>query len=184
VVIGTVGRLQAVKDQIGVIRGFAALLRDQPVLRAIARLAIVGDGPMRNALSATVLEERLGDLVWIPGARNDMQHIYQCLDVFILPSLKEGISNTILEAMATGLPVIATAVGGNPELVQDDVNGILVPVSDPEAMAGALRRYVLSPKLRLQHGTAGRRRAISNFSVDAMVDSYVRLYDSFCPAGS
>ena len=151
-------------------------------MRAVARLAIVGDGPMRNALLASVLEERLEDLVWIPGARNDMQRIYQCLDVFILPSLKEGISNTILEAMATGLPVIATAVGGNPELVQDAVNGSLVPVSSPAALARALGRYIGSPGLRLQHGTAGRRRAISSFSVDAMVDSYVRLYDSLCPA--
>src|SRR5438477_9758290 len=106
VVIGTVGRLQAVKDQLSLVRGFAHLLRQAPAMRAVVRLALVGDGPMRNALLAAVAEERLEDLVWIPGASADMQRIYQCLDVFILPSLKEGISNTILEAMATGLPVI------------------------------------------------------------------------------
>lgn len=184
VVIGTVGRLQEVKDQLALVRGFARLLRKEPAMRAFARLAIVGDGPMRNALLASVLEEGLEGLVWIPGARNDMERIYRCLDVFILPSLKEGISNTILEAMATALPVVATAVGGNPELVQDDVTGSLVRVSSPEALADALGRYIVSPGLRLQHGTAGRRRAISVFSVDAMVDSYVRLYDSLCPARS
>ena len=153
-------------------------------MRAVARLALVGDGPMRNALLAAVAEERLEDLVWIPGASADMQRIYQCLDVFILPSLKEGISNTILEAMATGLPVIATAVGGNPELVQDDVNGRLVPVSNPEQLAREMGRYIRSPELRLRHGIAGRQRAIRDFSVEAMVDSYVRLYDSVCPARS
>ena len=181
VVVGTVGRLQAVKDQLTVVRGFARLLREEPAMRAVARLAIVGDGPMRDTLLAAVAEERLEDLVWIPGARNDMQRVYQCLDVFILPSLKEGISNTILEAMATGLPVIATAVGGNPELIQHDVNGSLVPVSSPEAVAGEMARYIGSAELRLRHGTASRQRVISDFSVEAMVDSYVRLYDSLCP---
>jgi len=184
VVIGTVGRLQAVKDQLSLVRGFAHLLRQAPAMRAVVRLALVGDGPMRNALLAAVAEERLEDLVWIPGASADMQRIYQCLDVFILPSLKEGISNTILEAMATGLPVIATAVGGNPELVQDDVNGRLVPVSNPEQLAREMGRYIRSPELRLRHGIAGRQRAIRDFSVEAMVDSYVRLYDSVCPARS
>jgi len=182
VVVGTVGRLQAVKDQLTLVRGFARFLREEPAMRAVARLAIVGDGPMRDALLAAVAEERLTDLVWIPGARNDMQRVYQCLDVFILPSLKEGISNTILEAMATGLPVIATAVGGNSELIQHDVNGSLVPVSSPEAVAGEMARYIGSTELRLRHGTASRQRAISDFSVEAMVDSYVRLYDSLCPA--
>ena len=129
-------------------------------------------------------EEGLEDLAWIPGARNDMQHIYQCFDVFVLPSLKEGISNTILEAMASGLPVIATEVGGNPELIQDDVNGRLVPVSNPEVLASEMRRYIGSAELRLRHGTASRQRTISDFSVNAMVDSYVRLYDSVCPARS
>lgn len=151
-------------------------------MRAVARLAIVGDGPMRDALLAAVAEERLEDLVWIPGARNDTQRIYQCLDVFVLPSLKEGISNTILEAMATGLPVIATAVGGNPELIQDDVNGRLVPISNPEALTSEIKRYVRSAELRRRHGASSRRRAISDFSVEAMVSSYLRLYDSMTAA--
>ena len=184
VVIGTAGRLQAVKDQLSLVRGFAGLLQEEPALRAVARLAIVGDGPMRNALLAAVAEERLEDLVWIPGARNDMQHVYQCFDVFVLSSLKEGISNTILEAMASGLPVIATEVGGNPELIQDNVNGRLVPVSNPGALSSEMGRYIRSAELRLRHGTASRQRAISDFSVNAMVDSYVRLYDSVCPARS
>jgi glycosyltransferase involved in cell wall biosynthesis len=84
--------------------------------------------------------------------------------------------------MATGLPVIATAVGGNPELVQDDVNGRLVPISSPEALTSEMGRYVRSAELRRRHGTASRQRAVSEFSVEAMVDSYVRLYDSLCPA--
>src|SRR5438477_13151632 len=78
----------------------------------------------------------------------------------------------------------STAVGGNPELVQDDVNGRLVPVSNPEQLAREMGRYIRSPELRLRHGIAGRQRAIRDFSVEAMVDSYVRLYDSVCPARS
>ncbi len=180
IVIGTVGRLQAVKDQATLIRGFAQLLRQHPSMRALIRLAIVGDGPMRSTLLECVQQEALADVVWMPGARNEMARVYECFDVFVLPSLQEGISNTVLEAMAAGLPIIATAVGGNPELVIDDVNGCLIPPSDPRALANKLHRYVADTELRLRHGEASRHRAVSTFTVDAMVDSYVRLYDSLC----
>jgi glycosyltransferase involved in cell wall biosynthesis len=95
-----------------------------------------------------------------------------------LPSLAEGISNTLLEAMACGLPVLATAVGGNPELVTDGESGTLIPAADSSAMATMLERYVRDKSLRLSQGKAGRKRVEEKFSITAMVDSYVRLYDN------
>lgn len=98
------------------------------------------------------------------------------MNVFVLASLREGISNTILEAMASGLPVIGTATGGNGELVEDDVTGKLVPPGDSQALAEALREYVADGAKRELHGKCARERACSLFSLSAMVDSYVRLY--------
>ena len=178
VVVGTVGRLQAVKDQVTLVHAFAALLRETPKLRETARLAIIGDGPQRDALTAVTLQEGIADVTWLPGARADVARLYQCFDVFALPSLNEGISNTLLEAMATGLPIIATAVGGNVELVDHDANGRLIPVSNSQALVGEIKRYVLDDGLRSRHGLASRLRVLSNFSLDLMVDSYLHLYDS------
>ena len=178
VVIGTVGRLQPIKDQVTLVRAFAHALEQQPSLRAFARLAIVGSGPSHDALLACVREQCLSDLVWMPGARDDVAQVLQCLDVFVLPSLNEGISNTILEAMASGLPIVATAVGGNLELVVEGVNGRLVPSRDPAALGQELTRYLLEPELRRRHANASRKRATDHFSIEAMVNAYLRFYDS------
>jgi glycosyltransferase involved in cell wall biosynthesis len=97
--------------------------------------------------------------------------------LFVLPSLAEGISNTILEAMATGLPVLATAVGGSPELVQAGVTGTLVPRDDPESMARAMRAYTESAELCRRHGTEARRTIERRYGMDAMVHSYMAIYD-------
>ena len=99
------------------------------------------------------------------------------LDVFVLPSINEGISNTILEAMATGLPVVAGRVGGNPELVVDGVTGRLYDPADPAGLEQALLPYLTDPALRQAHGAAGRDRVVQNFSLDAMVERYLDLYD-------
>jgi len=184
VVIGTVGRLQPVKDQLTLVRSFGQLLRDEPRLRGIARLAIIGDGPLRDALRDCVDEQGISDVTWTPGARSDVARVYKCLDIFVLPSLKEGISNTVLEAMASGLPIIATAVGGNFELIESDTNGRLVPVSNPPALAAEIKRYVDDVELRMLHGKASRDRVITAFSIDAMVASYLDIYDSLCEATS
>ncbi len=178
VVIGTVGRLQPIKDQMTLVRGFARALSLEPALRALARLAIVGSGPLREALLACVEQERLNDFVWMPGARDDVAQVLQCMDVFVLPSLNEGISNTILEAMASGLPIVASAVGGNLELVEQGVNGTLVPSRDPVALGLALKRYLLDAEMRRRQGHASRRRAMNYFSIEAMVSAYVQFYDS------
>jgi glycosyltransferase involved in cell wall biosynthesis len=99
------------------------------------------------------------------------------LDVFVLPSLAEGISNTILEAMASARPVVATAVGGNGDLVDDPHTGRLVPAAEPEAMADALAPLVTDAALRRTLGAAGRQRVLDRFSLDAMVGAYQRQYE-------
>jgi len=178
VVVGTVGRLQPIKNQIALVRAFAQLLRDVPRLRANTRLALVGDGPLRAELSNSVQAEGLTDVVWLAGASDEVARLYQCLDLFVLPSLREGISNTVLEAMASGLPVVATAVGGNVELVVDGSTGCLVPASDQTALVAALNRYATDDKLRTKQGAAARQRTLEHFSLESMVKGYLGLYDS------
>jgi sugar transferase (PEP-CTERM/EpsH1 system associated) len=175
-VVGTVGRLQAIKDQITLARGFAQLCRQESPVAADARLMIVGDGPLRTELEAEIVRLGIGDRVWLAGERADVPDVMRAMDLFVLPSRAEGISNTVLEAMASGLPVVATAVGGNPELVAHGRTGLLVPPSDPQALADALAHYLVHPERRRQHGAAGRRRVEAEFSLERMVAGYERLY--------
>jgi glycosyltransferase involved in cell wall biosynthesis len=99
------------------------------------------------------------------------------MDLFVLPSLGEGISNTILEAMSTGLPVVATSVGGNAELVADGVTGMLVPPDEPGAMMSAILRYYRNRDLLASHGRAARQKIETSFSIEAMTEGYIRVYD-------
>src|SRR5262249_25106554 len=118
-----------------------------------------------------------GGLAWLPGDRADVAQLMQGLDVFVLPSLAEGISNTILEAMATGLPIVATRVGGNPELVDEGRTALLVPADDPPGMAAAIEAYADDGAKRAEHGRAGRELAGARFSLPAMVRGYLGVYD-------
>jgi len=174
VVVGAVGRLDPVKDHAGLLQAFALLRVDQ---RA-AELVIVGDGPSRAALDRQIQELGLTGHVHLLGMRQDIPVLLRGFDAFVLPSLAEGISNTLLEAMASGLPVVATRVGGNPELVEHGVTGTLVPPSNPLVLATALRCYTEDAGLRAAHGDAGRRRALQHFTLDRMAQAYHDLYAS------
>jgi len=162
-VIGIVASLNAIKDHPTLIRAFNVLRQQEPE----SILLIVGNGSERSKL-----ESLAGTGVFFLGNREDVPEVMRALDVFVLSSVNEGISNTILEAMATGLPVVASNVGGNPELVVDGVTGSLFPSGDVEALSSALLDYFKSPGLRLQHGNQGRERAVAHFSIKAMVESY------------
>jgi sugar transferase (PEP-CTERM/EpsH1 system associated) len=177
VLIGTVGRMHGVKDQLTLTRAFLQLVGTDPAAAARARLVMVGDGPLRAEALALLESQGAGDLAWLPGERGDVPDVLRGLDLFVLPSQAEGISNTILEAMASGLAVVATAVGGNPELVIDGECGRLVPPSDPAAMARALAAYVHDRAMLRAHGAAARRRAQAQFGIDTMVRRYQDLYD-------
>jgi glycosyltransferase involved in cell wall biosynthesis len=137
---------------------------------------MAGEGPLRADCAALFSEAGVSDQVWMPGERDDIASLLRTMDIFVLPSLAEGISNTILEAMATGLPVIATRVGGNAELVVEGETGTLVPPSHPEAMADALASYVHDGNKVLREGMAGRARVQREFSLDVMVSRYASLY--------
>ena len=176
VVFGTVGRMATVKDQMTLARAFVELVELAPDSRDKVRLVMVGEGELRSPVESLLAEAGLSDLAWLPGARSGISDFLRALDVFVLPSLNEGISNTILEAMASGLPVIATNVGGNPELVSPET-GQLVPKSDPPAMARAMKAYLDSPALLRDHGRAGRKRAEVTFSLTVMTERYLSVYD-------
>ena len=173
-VVGTVGRLDPVKDQAGLVRAFARTPKSGK-----SALVIAGHGPSRPELEAVVSELALGDRVRLLGEREDVPLLLRALDVFVLPSLGEGISNAILEAMATGLPVIATRVGGNVELVRDGVTGRLVEPRSPDALAAALGTYLGDLAMARGQGAAGRERAVAEFGLERMLAGYAALYRSY-----
>jgi sugar transferase (PEP-CTERM/EpsH1 system associated) len=172
VVVGTVGRLDPVKDQAGLVEAFARLRAKRPD----ALLVIVGDGPCRALLTGLIARRGLQDHALVLGERRDIPEILAALDVFVLPSIAEGMSNTVLEAMSTGLPVVATRVGGNPELVEDGLTGRLVSPLDPAALAAAIEGYLDDSHLRLLHGKASRQRAVDHFDLTRMAGAYRDLY--------
>lgn len=184
VVIGTVGRLQTVKDQVSLVRA-VAIARKRGVDGSALRLLIAGDGPQRAEVESEIRAAGIADITWLAGERSDVPEVMRAIDVFALPSRAEGISNTILEAMASGLPVVATDVGGNAELVVAGQTGALVPAENPDAMAQALLRYTSDAALRQKHGASGRQRVEQNFSIDNMVTRYTQLYESLLrPTGA
>ena len=175
--VGTVGRMQTVKDQLMLAQAFVQALELDPQLKSRLRLVMVGDGPLR-AQAVDVLESAgVAHLAWLPGGRSDVAQIMRGLHVFALPSLAEGISNTILEAMASALPVVATAVGGNSDLVAHGQTGFIVPAADPQAMARQLVALALNPAQARRLGEAGRERVLAKFSMQAMVSTYQSVYD-------
>ncbi len=180
-VIGTVSRLEAVKDPCTLARAFVLLINRNPVYRGHLRLAIVGDGRLRDEVLAILAAGHCEDLAVITGWQDAIPDFMRQFDLFVLPSINEGISNTILEAMACGLPVVATAVGGNGELVIDGENGTLVPAGSPEAMASAFETYVRRRERASAEALVSRRRAETLFSLEAMLQGYSDLYADLIP---
>jgi sugar transferase (PEP-CTERM/EpsH1 system associated) len=177
IVIGAVARVQDVKNHRNLVAAFALLRERLPALRERLRLSIIGDGPLFGAISAQVAQAGLQDVVWLPGARADVAELLHGFDIFALPSLAEGTPVSLLEAMACGLPSVCSRVGGIPEVVTHDVHGLLVPV-EVEALADALARYAQDPALASRHGAAARARIEEKYSMAAMLDAYMALYDS------
>jgi len=166
-VVTICGRLDPIKDHETLFRALRELRRRHPE----SHLLVVGDGPERRAL-----ERQAGEGVWLLGERADVPQILAETDVFVLPSLNEGISNTILEAMAAGVPVVASRCGGNPELVVDGECGCLFTPGRDDEIVGALERYASDTPLRRAHGESGRRRAIAHFGIEQMVERYEDVY--------
>ena len=182
-VIGTVGRLQPVKDQATLVRAFASLVNGDGEAASRARLVITGDGPQRASLVALADTLGIARLTWFPGNLDNIPELLHSFDVFVLPSLAEGISNTLLEAMASGLPLVATAVGGNVDLVSDRVNGRLFASGDVDALARLLSQYLVDRSMLRAHGASAREMAVQDFSLQKMLASYQAVYEHFCDRG-
>jgi sugar transferase (PEP-CTERM/EpsH1 system associated) len=174
--VGTVGRLEAVKDQPTLAYAFVAATRGSPDAARRLRLVIVGDGPARQEIMRILEAGGVAERAWLAGERADVAQIMRSLDCFVLPSRSEGVSNTLLEAMASGLPVIATRVGGNGELIEHGVSGTLVRAMDVAGIAAAMLDYFHDRAKAHQHAAAARARAEQHFGLERMVAAYDRLY--------
>jgi sugar transferase (PEP-CTERM/EpsH1 system associated) len=167
-----VARLHPVKDQATLLRAARRVADAEPGFR----LDIVGDGPARAELVALRDELALGGHVRFLGCRDDVAGLLSGADFFVLSSVTEGISLTLLEAMATGLPVVATDVGGNREVVASGRTGLLVPARSPDQLAAAMLQMVRSPERTRRMGAAARRRVEEEFDLRRVVARYERLY--------
>jgi len=172
--VGNVGRLNWTKDQAGLIRAFGQLHRQHPH----AVLLLIGDGELRADLERCAEQEGVRGAVRFLGDRNDVRELLQGLDLFVLSSASEGYSMALLEACAVALPIIATDVGGNGEIVQSGRTGQLVPAGDPDALAEAMLLLLREPLRASAYGRAARDWVEKHGSLEAMADRYERLYQA------
>lgn len=175
-VVGALGRLAAVKNLPLLVQAFAIVRQRNPAFRQRARLAFVGEGPDLNRLGGELAKYDLIDSTWLPGARDDVPACLQRFSVLCLPSLAEGISNTVLEAMACGLPVIASAVGGNGELVEPGQTGYLIESGDVISLSDHIETYFDDQALRNRHARHARQQAVARFALQTMVERYQSVY--------
>ena len=175
--LGWVGRMEAIKDPLNLAQAFVRARRRSSAAARRLRLVLVGEGSLRPRLEAYFAEHDARAAVWFAGERGDVAEVMRGLDCFALPSLGEGVSNTILEAMATRLPIVATRVGGNAELVESGMSGWLVPAASPAALADGVLEYFHDPALARRHARAARQVAETRFSLARMVGDYAELYE-------
>jgi len=169
ILIGTVGRLTKEKDHKTLLVAFRDLLgRGLP-----ARLLVAGDGELASSVREMVAELGLDNRVHLLGTRSDVPALLRALNLFVLPSISEGLSLTLIEAMAAGLPIVATRVGGNPEVIADGDTGLLVSAADPVGLADALMRVAGNPSLAAALGQQARARALRHFDIDTMAQRYL-----------
>lgn len=175
IVIGTVGRLDDIKAHSDLIKAFILLrqqFQDWPVRLS---LMIVGEGPLFDKLTHQIRSANIEDSVWMPGARQDIDDLMRSMSIYVLPSISEASPVTLLEAMATGLPVVATNVGGIPDIVGEG-RGTLVAPSDVEALANAIGHYIRNPSLANRHADAGREFVTNHFNIESTAAAYAMLY--------
>jgi glycosyltransferase involved in cell wall biosynthesis len=171
-VVGYVGRLVAIKDVPTLLTGFAGLLERCPR----ARLVIVGDGVLRASLERVAGDLQIGSHVHFAGWKHDLASVYGAMDVVALTSRNEGTPVALIEAMAVGVPVVATAVGGVPDVVKHDETGLLIPSGEPTSLADALYRVASDEELCRRLGANGRRNVALRFRSQRLVDDVAGLY--------
>ncbi len=171
-VVGTVGRLSPEKDHATLLTAFKTVRE----AGSPAHLVIVGGGPLAATLTTQVGALALGHCVHLLGFRTDVSELLPLFDIYVLPSRMEGVSLTLLEAMSAGLPVVATRVGGNPEVVVDGDTGVLVEPADSRTLADAIGALLANEPRRLSMGARGRARAFGQFGIDRLVEAHMQLY--------
>lgn len=176
IIVGSVLRFMEIKDPMNLVGAFILAAPCAVEEGIVLRLVMVGDGPLRQGAIDALRQAGLGDSAWLPGARDDVSTLMNSFDLFVLGSRREGISNTLLEAMASCLPLVATNTGGNAELIRHGHCGVLVPVEDRMALAAAILSYARDAELRHRHGQAARDTAIAKYSLDVMVRRYQQVY--------
>jgi sugar transferase (PEP-CTERM/EpsH1 system associated) len=174
---GTVGRMERIKDPLNLAQAFVQARKIDPAAARHLRLVLVGDGALRADVWQVLERAGVSERAWFAGERDDIPEIMRGLDCFVLPSLAEGVSNTILEAMASGLPVVATRVGGNSELIESGMTGLLVPPANSDALAKAMLGYYNDRGMARRHAKAAHRVVEARYSVTRMVSDYVQLYE-------
>jgi glycosyltransferase involved in cell wall biosynthesis len=178
-VVGTVTRLSPQKAPLDFVTAAAQGAASRPG----AHFVVVGDGPLRAEVESRVAAAGLAGRFHLTGLRRDVPDLLHSFDVFALTSLWEGLPRVLIQAMAAGLPVVATAVDGSAEAVEDGVNGLLTPPGDPQALAAALLRLLGDPALAVQMGAAGQERA-GEFGARKMVDDIAALYETLLTKGA
>ena len=174
IIIGTVARLDPIKNHILLIEAYSRLIKRRPNIKA--KLIIVGDGPCSEQLHNLILRYELEDNVIMPGSMINITEVMAALDIYVQSSIAEGVPMTILEAMSSSVPVISTDVGGISEVIDDKVEGLLVPSKDVDAMECAIESMLLDEQIRKEYGGNARMKIENVFSVAKMGENYKKLY--------
>jgi len=174
IVIGSVARFDPVKNIDALVRAFARLPKSA---LEKCKMLLLGDGPELPFVRNTAKDLGVKEKVIFAGMRSDIPQCLSLVDIYVQPSKFEGVPNAVLEAMAAGLPVIATNVGGVPEIVEDGRTGILVEVDDEKTLARSIELLIEDPEKRRKMGSLGRKRVTSLFSIEKMVSEYEKLYE-------
>ncbi|XYJ08426.1 glycosyltransferase [Telluria sp. B2] len=177
-VIGSIGAMDGASNELTLVEAFLRLISSPHPAHQRLRLLIVGDGPMRAECRGMLERAGAAERAWLPGRRQDTAQLMRSMDLMVLPALAACAPDTLLAAMASGLPVVATAVGVHQELVQPGLTGILVPPMSPEVMAAAIADYCRIPEMGLRHGARARGQVIAHHSLPAMARSYIAVYDA------
>jgi len=172
-VLGVVARLTPVKGHSVLIRGVSKLVKKYPKIHCL----FIGDGELEPDLKKQINDAGLKRNFSFLGFRQDVSTLLSTLDIFVLPSLTEGMPNVILEAMACSVPIIATHVGGIPEVVKDGWNGLLIPPEDPENLALSILRLFKDRTLRIQMGRNGRKHVQEKYSLDIQIQRFIQIYE-------
>ena len=177
-VVGTVGRLTPIKGHIHLLRAAADIVAERPDIFFV----FVGEGELRDDLQRYAAESGIAENVRFPGWRSDVERLLSVFDIFVFPSLNEGMGKAIVEALAMGKPVVASNVGGIPDLVVSGENGILVPPADGNALFEAITTLYANPERRKRMGERGRETA-TGYSVERMIHKIDRLYTRLIGSG-